>query len=103
MEDIRDAIQKKIDEVWPGAQKQISKISKDALKSLKKSKKQLELAYGQTKKAAQEIAFKTKREQLYYELGKAVAPTLRSGCLKNKKVKSIYSEIQRLNKKLRSK
>ncbi|MFA5038780.1 MAG: hypothetical protein WC732_03780 [Candidatus Omnitrophota bacterium] len=100
MEDLTKTIQKKIKEIWPDAQKHISKISKETLKTLKKSEKQLKAVYGKTKRSTEELILKAKREELYYQLGKRVAPLLTSDHLKNKNVMKIYSQIRRVNKEL---
>ncbi|MFB3919534.1 hypothetical protein BU251_03625 [Candidatus Velamenicoccus archaeovorus] len=103
MNDLKKTIQKKIEEVWPDAQKNISKISHKTLKTLKKSEKQLLAIYDKTKKKTEQLILQAKREELYYELGKAMAPLLSSDQLKNKTILKIYSEIQEVNKQLRSK
>jgi len=103
MNNLQKTVQKKIEEVWPDAQKNISKISRKTLKALKKSEKQLLAIYGKTKKKAEELILQARREELYYELGKAMAPLLSSDQLKNKTILKIYSEIQGINKQLRSK
>jgi len=103
MNDLKKTIQKKIEEVWPDAQKNISKISHKTLKTLKKSEKQLLAIYDKTKKKTEQLILQAKREELYYELGKAMAPLLSSDQLKNKTILKIYSEIQGVNKQLRSK
>lgn len=103
MEDLNKMIQKKIQEIWPDAQETISKISKDAAKTLKKSEKQLKAAYEKTRQSAEQLVLKAKREELYYELGKSVAPLLMPVHLKNKKVRELHAQIKNLNKQLHSK
>jgi len=103
MNNLQKTVQKKIEEVWPDAQKNISKISRKTLKTLKKSEKQLLAIYGKTKKKAEQLILQARREELYYELGKVMAPLLSSDQLKNKAILKIYSEIQGINKQLRSK
>lgn len=103
MNNLKKTIQKKIEEVWPDARKDISQISRETLKTLKKSEKQLLAIYGKTKKKTEQLILKARREELYYELGKSITPLLSSDQLKNKTILKIYSKIQDVNKQLRSK
>ncbi|MDD5018848.1 MAG: hypothetical protein PHH75_01570 [Candidatus Omnitrophica bacterium] len=103
MNDFQKTVQKKINEIWPDAHKHISKISRETLKTLKKSEQQLLTIYGTTKKKAEELMLKAKREELYYRLGQCIAPLLTSDQLKRKSVLKVYTELREVNKKLRSK
>ncbi len=103
MANIQDSIQKEIEKIWPQAKKNVSKINKDVVKLLKKSEKKLVEAYATAKKKTEQLVFKAKREELYYELGKKVAPLLTSDQLKNKNIMKISTEIRQLTKRLRSK
>jgi hypothetical protein len=103
MNNFQKTVQKKINEIWPDAQKHISRISRETLKTLKKSEKQLQTIYGATKKRTEELILKAKREELYYRLGQSVAPLLTSDQLKHKSVLKISMELREINKKLRSK
>ena len=103
MDDLKDKIQQEIENIWPKAQKNISKINKDVGRLMKESEKNLSGMYTTAKKKTQELIAKAKREELYYELGKCVAPLLTSDQLKNKNILRISSEIRQLGRKLRSK
>lgn len=98
----KNPIQKEIERIWPDAQKNISKINKDAIKLLEKGEKNLLNIYNATKKKTEEILCKAKREELYYELGKLIAPRLTQEQLKNQKVAVTAAEIKKLNSKIRS-
>jgi hypothetical protein len=103
MADIKNKIQKEIEKIWPDAQKNLSKINKDVTRVMQEGEKNFNIFYAQAKKKTEEIVMKAKREELYYELGKCVAPLLTSDQLKDKKVLKIYTDIEQLNKKIRSK
>ncbi|MFH1690967.1 MAG: hypothetical protein ABIC68_00135 [Candidatus Omnitrophota bacterium] len=103
MKKVKNSIQKEIEKIWPDAQKNISKINKDAIKLLEKGEKNLLAIYNTTKKKTEEIVFKAKREELYYELGKMVASRLTKEQLKNKKIAFIAGEIRKLSNKIRIK
>ncbi len=100
---IQNSIQKEIEKIWPQAKKNVTKINKDVIRLLKKSEKSLIDTYSNAKKKTEELIFKARREELYYELGKGVAPLLTSDQLKNKNILKISTQIRYLNKKLRSK
>ena len=100
---IQNSIQKEIEKIWPQAKKNVTKINKDVLRLLKKSEKSLIDTYSNAKKKTEELIFKARREELYYELGKGVATLLTSDQLKNKNILKISTQIRHLNKKLRSK
>ena len=72
-------------------------------KLLKKSEHNILTASRHLKKSAERMLFKAKREELYHELGKIIAPLLTSDQLKNKNILKISSEIQKINKSLRTK
>lgn len=103
MKKIKDSIQKEIEKIWPQAQENITKINKDAIKLLKKGEKNLLAIYKTTKKKTEELIFKAKREELYYELGKQVASHLTQEQLNNKKIANIADEIKKITGKIRSK
>lgn len=103
MENLKDFIQKEVEKIWPQAKKNISKFNKDASKLLKKSEKDMSLISKKIKTGVNKLVAKAKREELYYELGKAIAPQLTSDQLKNKNIFRIYSDIQTLSKSLRKK
>lgn len=103
MKKTKNSIQKEIEKIWPDAQKNISKINKDAIDLLKKGEKNLLNIYNTTKKKTEEIIYKAKREELYYELGKSVASHLTQEQLKNKKIAYIATEIRKLSTKIRLK
>jgi arginine decarboxylase-like protein len=102
MEDWKNAIQKELDRVWPKTQKNIAKINKEVSKLLKESEKNIAHFSKSVKKGAEKLVSKARREQLYYELGKAVSRQLTSDQLKDKEILRISTELQTLNKKLRS-
>jgi hypothetical protein len=103
MGNVKNKIQKEIEKIWPQAQKHIAEVNADMVKLMKKGEKNLSVLYAQAKKKTEELALMAKREELYYELGKNIAPFLTSDHLKNKNILNIYSEIQRVTKKLRAK
>jgi hypothetical protein len=103
MADLKNKIQKEIDLIWPEAKKNISRVNKDVIRFVKKSEKNLIAAYDIAQQKTQQLLAKAKREELYYELGKSVAPLLTSDQLKNRNVLRISSEIRELSRKMRSK
>lgn len=103
MDNVKEIIQKEIEKIWPDAKKNITKVNKDIVKLVKKGEKNIVDIYEVAKKKTKELVLKTKREELHYELGRAIVPLLTSDQLKNKNILKIYTEIQQLGKKLRSK
>lgn len=102
MENLKKKIQDELDKVWPVAQKNMTKMSKDINKLVAKSEKTVSELYKQTRKKTEELINKAKREELYYELGKNIVPLLTSDQLKNKNILSIYSKLQEISKKLKT-
>ena len=103
MENIKEAIQKEVEKIWPQAKKNIDKFNKDAAVVLKKSEKELITISKNIKTGVEKLVCKAKREELFYELGKNIAPLLTSDQLKNKNIMQIYTQMQELNKNLRKK
>lgn len=103
MPNIAGIVQKEIEKFWPKAQQGLSKISKDVSKILEKSEKDFAHLSKNVHKGVNRVVSQVKREELYYELGKNILPLLSSEQLKDKNIFRIYSEIQRLNKAIRSK
>ncbi len=103
MESIKDKIVKEFEKAWPEAQKNVSKMNKEVIQLIKKGEKNVIDIYAQAKKKTGQLASMAKREELYYELGKAIAPLLTSDQLKDKNIMKIFTEIQKLSRKLRSK
>ena len=99
----KNPIHKKIEKIWPNAQKDLSKINKETKKFFRKSEKKIAEVYSGAKKKGEELILKAKREELYYELGKNVVHLLTSDQLKNKNILRIKSEIQHLSRKLHKK
>lgn len=102
MKKAKNIIQKKIEKMWPQAQEGISKLNKDVSKLMKKSEKNLTSLYKNVKNKTAEVIIKAKREELYYELGRAITPYLTPGQINNKKISKIYLKIRQLKKELRS-
>lgn len=103
MPNIKDTIEKEFDRIWPQAQKNIAKINKDVVKLLKKSEENFVSASKTVKKGVEKLVLKARREELYYELGKNIAPLLTSDQLKDKNILRISTGIQQVNKNLRTK
>ncbi len=103
MEDIKNMVKREIEKIWPQAKENIIKFNKDAGKLLKKSEKDLTVISRNIKSGVEKLVCKAKREELYYELGKIIAPLLTSDQLKDKNILKIYSELQSLNKTLKKK
>ena len=103
MGNLQKNIQKEIEKIWPQAKRNILKINKDVTKVIRKGEDDLVAFYKDARKKTEKLVCQAKREELYYELGKSVAPLLTSDQLKNKNILRISTEIQRFNKKLRSK
>ncbi len=103
MSNIKDTIEKEFDRIWPQTQKNIAKINKDVVKLLKKSEESFVSASKTVKKSIEKLVLKAKREELYYELGKNISTFLTSDQLKDKNILRISTEIQRVNKNLRTK
>ena len=103
MENLKEKIQKEIETVWPKAQKNLEKINSNVSKLLKESEKNLIEFYGQAKKKTEKVMALAKREELYYELGKKIAPVLTEDQLKDKDILRISAGIKKFSKKLRSK
>jgi arginine decarboxylase-like protein len=103
MEDLKNKVQKEIEKIWPEAKKNITKINRNAVKIMQKSEKDLAAISKNIKTGVEKLVYKAKREELYYELGKGIAPLLTSDQLKDKFILKIYTEIQQLSKHLRKK
>ncbi|HAJ56196.1 MAG TPA: hypothetical protein DCL35_00310 [Candidatus Omnitrophica bacterium] len=103
MDNLKDTIQKEIEKIWPQAKKNITKFNQDAVQLMKKSEKDLAVISKNIKTNVEKLVCKAKREELYYELGKNIAPLLTSDQLKDKNVLKIYTEIQQLSRRLRKK
>lgn len=103
MQNLKEAVLNEIEKNWPKAKKNISKLNKDISKLLKTSEENLVHVSKNVQKGTEKLIAKAKKEELCYELGKAIAPLLTSDQLKNKNVLKIYTEIQQLNKVLRKK
>jgi sulfite reductase alpha subunit-like flavoprotein len=91
---------KEIEKLWPQTQKQLQNVNKDVMKLMQKSEKNLVGLYNSAKKKTEELIFKAKIEELYYELGKKVTPLLTEEQSKNKSIAKICSELSDLKKKL---
>lgn len=102
MKKAKNIIQKEIEKIWPQAQEGISKLNKDVSRLMKKSEKNLTVLYKNVKNKTAELIIKAKREELYYELGKAIMPYLTPDQINNKRISKIYSKIRQLKKELRS-
>lgn len=103
MENLKNTIQKEIEKIWPQAKENISKFHKDVVELMKKSEKDIAIVSKRVKTNIEKLVAKAKREELYYELGKNVAPLLTSDQLKNKNILKITAEIRQLNKNIRKK
>ncbi|MBI5873637.1 MAG: hypothetical protein HZB36_05790 [Candidatus Omnitrophica bacterium] len=103
MEDLKNKVQKEIEKIWPQAKKNINTINRNAVKIMQKSEKDLAAISKNIKTGVEKLVYKAKREELYYELGKGIAPLLTSDQLKDKNILKIYTEIQQLSKHLRKK
>lgn len=102
MKNLKAKIEKEVEKIWPEAKKNLAKANRDLKKLMKSSEKTFAQLLAQTKKKTEEVISRTRREQLYYELGKKIIGLLTSDQLKDKNVLKVYTEIQRLNKKLRA-
>lgn len=101
MENLKNIIQKEVEKIWPQAKKNISKFNKDASRLLKKSEKDMEVISKKIKTGVDMLVGKAKREELYYELGKAVAAKLTADQLKNKNISRIHKEIRAISRSLK--
>lgn len=98
----KQEIQQEFERIWPQVKKNLSKINKDIIKIAQESEKNLIHISKKVKKNTERMIIKAKREELYYELGKSIAPLLTSDQLKNKKINSINVAIRKLSRKLGS-
>ena len=93
-----DEIKKK---VWPNTKKELEKGMKEAKKMLDKGETYLrnvsEKGVDQTKK----ISLNLKKEQLCYQLGKALAAAPKTQWSKNKKVEKLVKTIHGIDKDLK--
>lgn len=103
MENLKNTIQKEVEKIWPQAKKNILQFNRDAAQLLKKSEKDLAVISKNIKTNVGKLISKARREELYYELGKKIAPLLTSDQLKEKSILKIYTEIQQLSKRIRKK
>lgn len=103
MKDIRERVKKEIKKIWPKAEKNLARLGKDAARLMKKTEENIIEMYAEAKKQTQEVVWKARREKLYYDLGRSVAPLLTSDQLKNKNVLRLSQAIRQLDKKLRKK
>ena len=103
MQNIRETVLHEIEKNWPKAKKNISKLNKDISKLLKTSEENLVHISKNVQRGTEKLIAKARREELYYELGKTIAPLLTSDQLKNKNVMRIYSQFQQIHKALRKK
>jgi predicted glycosyltransferase len=103
MENLKDTIQQELEKIWPQAKKNISKFQKDVVGLMEKSEKDIAVISKKVKTNIDKLVSQAKREELYYELGKNVAPLLTSDQLKNKNILRITAEIRLLTKNLRKK
>lgn len=103
MKNIPKALQKEFEKFLPEAKESLHRFNKDVQKLVAKSEKGLAEFYAGAKKKTEALLWKAKREELLYELGKAITPLLTSDQLKNKNILRIYSEIRDLDKRLKAK
>ncbi|MFH0877593.1 MAG: hypothetical protein V1863_05150 [Candidatus Omnitrophota bacterium] len=102
MNELQNNINREIKKFWPKAQKSMAKINRDLTKAIQRGEKDLRKFYKDAKKKTETVVLKARREELYYELGKSVAPLLTSEQSKNKNILRISSDLRLVNKKLRS-
>jgi len=97
----KEDFKKELMKVWPKAKKDLENISKDTAKLLKKGESYIKNLSEKTAKKAEAVVFQVKREQLYYQLGKALASCPKAKWQANKKVQSLVDEIKKLSKEIK--
>lgn len=88
---------KNIEQIWQQTQKQLRKMANEAMVLTKKGERQLRSLTEKGKIQTEILILKTKREQLYYRVGKLVATSRK---ITNKKILGIRREISSLNRQI---
>ncbi len=92
-------LQKNLENIWAELQIQVNDISKEAKEIGKKTEAFLRDFSIKGKAKTEEMMLRLKREQLYYNLGKLLAKSPKSG----KKIASMKSEISVLDRQIKGK
>ena len=82
-------LKKELMKIWPKAKKDLENISKDTAKLLKKGESYIKNISEKTAKKAEAVVYQVKREQLYYQLGNALASRPKAKWQTNKKYISL--------------
>ncbi len=88
---------KNLEKIWQQTQKQLKKMAGEAMVLTKKGEKQLRSLTEKGKIQTEILILKTKRERLYYGLGKLVATSPK---ITSKKIQDTRREISNLNRQV---
>jgi hypothetical protein len=93
-------LQKNLTKVWKKTKKQLNKAAQETSRLIKKGEGHIKDLSFKGKIKSEILILKTKRESLYYYLGRAVAI---SKTKTNKKIEKIQKEINEINKEIKIK
>ncbi len=87
--------------IWPKTKKDLEKGMVEAKKMLSKGEKYVRNVSDKGVKETKKISLNLKKEQLYYQLGKALAHSQKSKWTENRKAEALVKKIKIINREIK--
>ncbi len=89
-------------DIWKLTRDEFDTAMDETSKLIKKGEEHVKSFSGKSKEKLELISAKLRRENLYYQLGKAVSSTAKAKWKDSKKIDKLRSEIAKLSKEIKS-